>query len=817
MSEFSAFSRGLMAGYSVVNDALNQKRRRELEERQFQIAEQERQRRNMFEDRTQFANEAFNALSASGYEWKGLSPEVQQRLSARAAELGASGVGEDAVLGLLYSHTQNAGALLKQGREREQAIGYRGLLSQRSNDRIAREVSPFDGKPTTPVSAEGNDRALWAAKQAGLPPELVAKTVGAESAGGRITDNGGLSTARGEFQVLEGTFNDVNKNQFGGKLNWDDEWDVALAGATYLKQQLDKYQDPDLARAAYFIGPGKVDELMAEGGIDAVYGYKVPGQGREITVDEYLKQGDAYGLAGEEGALKRPRVSIGDLSPIGRAAADEVPRQTLGEAVRTGNVGKMPILPPAVGSAVSTVGGAVSKVGQAVGNATGVAYGTGEELNPMNAQSIAGAVVKPAFYGAGSVATLPITLAGGAVETAGEALKAGGHALKGTAVDFNSAKRSDIDASRELRYAKANMELATKRGNKEEIDIARSRLQAAERQKAASSKQLSSLDSSAPEYKPARPGTPEVMQASEQATARAEDAIAKAPNPSNPNPNKDRISTQVISRGGDPTKNRKGVKLSKEELDALAWLEARDLITPDSARLYRETGMLSGPTWKVLQDQKSGEWIAVDPATLQTKVIRKADAAYGNRLGAMYKGLGTDTRRNENLKAVDEVLGRFFDPDSKEFRDVRNAFLNELVSGTFNTHIPPMARYPGGEVNLGALPTEQFMPVLHAFGEAAASQGFFSRLFGKDKTWVELIGKGPYEQGVSPQSAQQLIQLGQQGASAILGDPAALLEFANEFGLSEDEAVEALNGGMPPEYVGQVIMALQAREAMGEQ
>ena len=63
----------------------------------------------------------------------------------------------------------------------------------------------------------------------------------------------------GPLQVVRGTFDEVNRDRYGGALDWNSNRDKARAGAQYYKQQLDKYGERALALAAYFIGPAKAD------------------------------------------------------------------------------------------------------------------------------------------------------------------------------------------------------------------------------------------------------------------------------------------------------------------------------------------------------------------------------------------------------------------------------------------------------------------------------------------------------------------------------------------------------------------------------
>lgn len=151
------------------------------------------------------------------------------------------------------------------------------------------------------------DDLSFAARESGVPVEHLRGHAGTESAGGRNMVNP-RSSASGPLQVIRGTFDEVNQSDYGGALDWNSNRDKARAGARYYKRQLDKYGgDRATALGAYFVGPAKADELLQSGGKEGLMGYSVPGQGRPITVGEYVSKTigsyEEQGSSGQQGAI----------------------------------------------------------------------------------------------------------------------------------------------------------------------------------------------------------------------------------------------------------------------------------------------------------------------------------------------------------------------------------------------------------------------------------------------------------------------------------------------------------------------------------
>jgi hypothetical protein len=98
-----------------------------------------------------------------------------------------------------------------------------------------------------------------AAKMKGVSPSLLAALVHAESGGSPTA--GSPVGARGLTQLMPGTARSL------GVKNINDPWQNLLGGATYLSQQMTRFDDPRLALSAYNSGPGGAE---AGGHVEAI-------------------------------------------------------------------------------------------------------------------------------------------------------------------------------------------------------------------------------------------------------------------------------------------------------------------------------------------------------------------------------------------------------------------------------------------------------------------------------------------------------------------------------------------------------------------
>lgn len=106
------------------------------------------------------------------------------------------------------------------------------------------------------------DAFTLASQQTGIPVEQLQAVAWQESRG--KPDAVSPKNARGLMQVLPGTFAEMQK-KYGFEGTVDDPAANVLAGAYYLKDQMDAFGDPRAALAAYNAGPGRVQEWTADG------------------------------------------------------------------------------------------------------------------------------------------------------------------------------------------------------------------------------------------------------------------------------------------------------------------------------------------------------------------------------------------------------------------------------------------------------------------------------------------------------------------------------------------------------------------------
>lgn len=107
--------------------------------------------------------------------------------------------------------------------------------------------------------------AIEAARKVGLDPNVMLHALYKET--GNLKDPATAKSkagAYGPMQLMAGTAKDLGVDR-------TDPMQNIYGGALYLKQQMDKYKDPQLALAAYNAGPGRVDKaLKSELGIAAL-------------------------------------------------------------------------------------------------------------------------------------------------------------------------------------------------------------------------------------------------------------------------------------------------------------------------------------------------------------------------------------------------------------------------------------------------------------------------------------------------------------------------------------------------------------------
>jgi hypothetical protein len=168
--------------------------------------------------------------------------------------------------------------------------------------------------PSPSGGYDPTDDLAFAAEESGVSLAELQGHAGTESAGGRNMVNP-RSSASGPLQVIRGTFDEVNRDHYGNALDWNSNRDKARAGARYYRSQLDKYGDRETALGAYFVGPGKADELLSSGGRDALMAYAPPNQGRRITVGEYVaKTTGTYEERGSNGS--QPEQPLEAANPL---------------------------------------------------------------------------------------------------------------------------------------------------------------------------------------------------------------------------------------------------------------------------------------------------------------------------------------------------------------------------------------------------------------------------------------------------------------------------------------------------------------------
>ncbi|MGI6160420.1 MAG: lytic transglycosylase domain-containing protein [Christensenellales bacterium] len=130
-----------------------------------------------------------------------------------------------------------------------------------------------------------------AAQETGLDAALIKAVIRAESSFNASAVS--YAGAQGLMQLMPGTARELGvSNAFDAEQN-------IKGGATYLKKQLDRFDDIRLALAAYNTGPGRISKLNITDASDTEqYGRIASGvRGYVSKVMEYY---DAYSTAGKE-------------------------------------------------------------------------------------------------------------------------------------------------------------------------------------------------------------------------------------------------------------------------------------------------------------------------------------------------------------------------------------------------------------------------------------------------------------------------------------------------------------------------------------
>jgi hypothetical protein len=147
----------------------------------------------------------------------------------------------------------------------------RGLLAKLPQSyatekaRVSNTQQQEQAAPTKTGNHPYEKDAIEAARKVGLDPNVMLHALYKET--GNLKDPATAKSkagAYGPMQLMAGTAKDLGVDR-------TDPMQNIYGGALYLKQQMDKYQDPQLALAAYNAGPGRVDKaLKSELGIAAL-------------------------------------------------------------------------------------------------------------------------------------------------------------------------------------------------------------------------------------------------------------------------------------------------------------------------------------------------------------------------------------------------------------------------------------------------------------------------------------------------------------------------------------------------------------------
>lgn len=137
-------------------------------------------------------------------------------------------------------------ALKESGGEMPQAASSEGRQAA-SAPKVERTGHKFEGA------------VLEEAKRQGVDPNLALHVLYKETGGLKAPESARSSAgALGVMQIMPATAKDLGIDPLDPQQN-------IRGGVSYLKQMMDKYQDPVLAAAAYNAGPGRVDKAIRSG------------------------------------------------------------------------------------------------------------------------------------------------------------------------------------------------------------------------------------------------------------------------------------------------------------------------------------------------------------------------------------------------------------------------------------------------------------------------------------------------------------------------------------------------------------------------
>lgn len=162
------------------------------------------------------------------------------------------------------------------------------------------------------------EKVLKEAERQGIDPDLALAVAYQESRFGANTVNK-KSSARGPMQLLEGTAKELG-------VDANDEDQNIRGGVTYLKQQIEKYEDPLLAAVAYHDGPnsdffktGDPDKITPEG-LD--YAKNIQSYGNFTpTSTDVSRQNQEDIQANEQSIADQARLGQGIATAVGGAGS----------------------------------------------------------------------------------------------------------------------------------------------------------------------------------------------------------------------------------------------------------------------------------------------------------------------------------------------------------------------------------------------------------------------------------------------------------------------------------------------------------------